>query len=115
MENLWWLYLIEVLPNISIYLFIISIFGILFFTILVCAGLAEGSKYVKHCVFGLVIFIFIGFISILIPSRNGLYTIIAGVSITEIAKTEAAKRMSDKTLKIIENWLDQNLPTPIKK
>ena len=53
-------------------------------------------------------------IYVTIPSKNDVLFIIGGSALLDIAKTDRAKSIGDKTLKAVEQWIDSNLPKDVK-
>ena len=51
----------------------------------------------------------------LTPSKEDALMIAGGVVLTEIVQSEAAGRIASKSVLVVENWLDRNIPKEEKK
>lgn len=115
MENVWWLYLLTVIPKIGS-----AAFGLMFISALTCGVLVATTEdteslmssidsvwpKLKKCITCFFIF---GAIFILTPNQEGLMFIVGGSTVIEAAKTDAAKHISQKSVAVVEKWLDDQL------
>lgn len=49
------------------------------------------------------------FVASLIPSRNDIIFIVGGAKILELTRTDRVQGIGDKTLGVVEKWLEDNL------
>lgn len=118
MENLWMLYLITRLDSVINFLDTVQYMMLMTSIFLVVSFVfvgeiesdeekAEKSKrtlswWLKCSV---VLFILTGITKVVLPSKEDVMFIAAGVGITEVVKSEEAKRIASGSVKVVEAWL----------
>jgi hypothetical protein len=106
------LYFADVLPILSDTLAILTILGMVGVVVISIAFLCEGYfGKVKNFIIGsLIVFVFMGITSIIIPSKNTIYAIAVSELGEDVYKSEIGK----KATKAIEQWIDKQLETEVK-
>lgn len=129
MDSIWLLYWITRFDDIKDMLggfqFVTGLFSLLSlgaFIIMYCNEKEIGDsvktplKYTKGCfVFCLISVVMLSITKNLIPSKEDALMIAGGVVLTEIVQSEAAGRIASKSVLVVENWLDRNIPKEEKK
>lgn len=68
----------------------------------------DPAPWIKGC--QISFFCFFGFVisNILLPKTKDLVIIFGGSTLMDVASSPDAKRLGDKTLQVLETWLDEN-------
>lgn len=110
MDHIWALYLLTRLDGIHALCFAAAAFGTVGGLILLMAGLIHeeplpvkwGRRVLIVAAFGIV-----G--AVLVPTSKDAMFILAGVGVIEAAKSDTAKRLTGKSVQVIEDFIDEQL------
>lgn len=110
MSEIWWLYLLTRLDNISCMLTLFLIIGGIAYAVFIFVWVCEGrpDEYKGLVPLWKMFAITTVFIT-LIPNKNDVAFILAGTGIIETAKSDTAQRLAGKSVSIFEKYLDELL------
>lgn len=122
MDNVWLLYWItrldaigSVFGGIALVSFTALIINLVVGTMMMLGG-DLSKKIYKYIFISAGILLGIGIVGkTLTPSKEDALMIAGGVVLTEIVQSEAAGRIASKSVLVVENWLDKNIPKEEKK
>lgn len=101
-NNLSWLiFAADIVGPLKIVLLIVGIATV--FILLIIAAIEENSTYIKYLLAPFIVIL----IGLLIPSKQAIYLIAASEFGEDVLETKTA----DKVFKIVDQYLDEQLPT----
>lgn len=118
----WFLYLADVVSNVSVVALLVALFFVAFCVLVLVGQLfSEGEfskdmpniwKYWWRCLSGAIFF---GIVACLFPSKNTIYAIAASQVGEQIVKNEQVKGIADDASKALQQWIRRQIEPEEKK